>query len=348
MSVQGAGRIQESDSKLPTEAQGACRITIVVPSRDRPVLLGRALERIKTQSFENFEVIVVDDASGTDTRAAYPGIWAKLDSRFKRVELGTPGQPGIGPSAARNIAFAKAKGDIIAFCDDDDFWTSDTHLATVVEAFDADPELDLYIGNQTAVSHDGKVERSNWLPPLVELVRAKTRSQQSGYSLTVDELVRGGGFAQLNILSLRKSVVDAIDGFWTHVPYEGDRDFFWRAVDASRGIFFNPDIIAQHNVPDPKRQVNWSRKFNQAERWMISTMVSQHIAMSVKHEAIRLLCHTYEGDIQRRLSQHLSNEGKHALSLHYARRALAARVSLKWALYTMALKLGSFVRKKAA
>jgi glycosyltransferase involved in cell wall biosynthesis len=348
LSLHGTAQTPGNESESSLEQRRTCRVTIIVPTRDRPVLLSHALEHIRSQSFRAFEVIVVDDGSGSETRAAYPGIWSGLDERFKLIELGTPGQPGIGPSSARNVAIERAAGDILAFCDDDDFWTSDTHLQMLVEVFDADPEVDLYIGNQTAVGCDGKVERRDWLPALVELVRGKTRSHERGYRLSIDELVRGGGFAQLNILSLRKSTAQVINGFWTYAPYEGDRDFFWRAVDAARGVFFNPDIVAQHNVPDPKRQVNWSRRFTQADRWMISAMVSQHIAMSVKHDAIRSLCHTYEGDIQRRLSQHLSGEGKHALGLHYARRALAARVSLKWALYTMALNLRQLMWGRAA
>jgi glycosyltransferase involved in cell wall biosynthesis len=241
-----------------------------------------------------------------------------------------------------------ASGDIITFCDDDDFWTSDEHLAMLAEVFDAEPQVDLYIANQRAVSCQGTVERQDWLPALMAIVRARTRSHARGYRLTLEELVRGGGFAQLNILAVRKATAIAIGGFWTRISYEEDRDFFWRAAGAARAIFFNPDIIAQHNIPDPTRQDNLSRSFTRDERWMISALVSQHIAMQVDNPAVRTLCQTYEGDILRHLSQSLSGEGKHALGLLYARRALAARASLKWALYTMALSWRQLMRSRTA
>lgn len=306
------------------------------------------LARIRSQRFTAFEVIVIDDGSSTETRAGYADLQASLDSRFTFIELGSPDGAGVGPSVARNTGIQQARGSILAFCDDDDFWTSDDHLAMMAEVFDADPQVDLYIANQSAVSHDGVLERRDWLPALAGIVAGKTRSHARGYRLTLEELVRAGGFAQLNILAVSKSTAIAIGGFWTRTSYEEDRDFFWRAADVARAVFFNPESIAQHNVPDPARQNNLSRSFTQAERWLISVLVSQHIAMNVKSAAIRGLCLSYEGDILRRLSQLLSGEGKHVLGLHYARRALAARASLKWALYTMVLTWRQMLRRSAA
>lgn len=325
-----------------------CRISVIVPTRNRPALLARMLARIRSQTFTSFEVIVIDDGSDSETRATYAGLRETLDSRFTLIELGSPGAPGVGPSTARNTGIDAASGEIVTFCDDDDFWTSDDHLAAMAEVFGADQQVDMYIANQQAVSCDGKVEREHWLPALVEMTRNKPRSHARGYRISVDELVRGGGFAQLNILAVRKATAVAIGGFWTRTSYEEDRDFFWRAADAARTIFFNPDIVAQHNIPDPSRHNNLSRSFSQAERWLISALVSQHVAMSVSSATIRARCQSYEGDILRSLSQLLSGEGKHALGLQYARRALAARVSLKWALYTMALACRQLMRRSAA
>jgi glycosyltransferase involved in cell wall biosynthesis len=306
------------------------------------------LVRVRSQHFPAFEVIVVDDGSSAATRAAYPALWTTLDGRFKLIELGFAGAPGVGPSVARNTGIEAAAGDIVTFCDDDDFWTSDEHLGAMAEVFDADPQVDLYIANQSAVSCSGVVEQRDWLPQLAEMVRDKARSHSHGYRITLEELVRSGGFAQLNIVAVRKEMVNAIGGFWTRTTYEEDRDFFWRAADAARGVFFNPDLVAQHNVPDPSRQNNLSRSFTQAERWLISVLVSQHISMNVTSNTIRVLCQSYEGDILRHLSRYLSGNGQHTLGMQYARRALAARASLKWALYTMALACRQLMRRKAA
>jgi glycosyltransferase involved in cell wall biosynthesis len=305
------------------------------------------LASIQSQTLTDFEVIVVDDGSDAATRAAYPGLWASLDERFRLIELGAAGGVGVGPSVTRNLGMDSAAGPVLTFCDDDDFWTSNTHLSAMAEVFEQQADVDLYIANQTAVSPTGNVERASWLPALDALVRDRARNHARGYRIALDELVRAGGFAQLNTVALRNTTVEAIGGFWTRTSYEEDRDFFWRAADAARAVFFNPDVIAQHNVPDPLRQNNLSRSFTQPERWLLSALVSQHIAMTVHHDAIRTLCQEYEGDILRRLSRHWSGEGRHALGVQYARRALAARVSFKWAMYTAALATRQLLRSRA-
>jgi glycosyltransferase involved in cell wall biosynthesis len=347
--VQSAVRTQNTESGASGRRQeNSCHISIIVPTRNRPQLLARMLASVQSQTFTAYEVIVIDDASTNETRAGYAATWAALDSRFTLLSLGTTGASGVGPSVARNTGIAKATGTIVTFCDDDDFWTSDGHLAAMAAAFDADPRVDMYIANQRAVACSGAVEKSDWLPGLVEITRHRPRSAAGSCLVTPEDLVRGGGFAQLNILAVRKDIALGIGGFWTRTSYEEDRDFFWRAVDRARAIVFNPEVVAQHNVPDPSRQDNLSRSFSQAERWLISATVSQHIALSVTNAAVGALCLSYEGDILRHLSLHLSREGQHALGLQYARRALAARGSLKWALYTVTLMCRQLVSREAA
>lgn len=303
------------------------------------------LTRIQAQSFTSFEVIVVDDGSSDATRAAYPRMWAGLDERFKRIELGYADAPGLGPSVARNTGIGVAAGSIVTFCDDDDFWTDEEHLAMMAMVFDAHPDVDLYIANQSAVSAAGVVERRDWLPALMTLVDGAPRQHVHGYLLDVGQLVRAGGFAQLNIVAVSAALARSIGAFWPRTSYEEDRDFFWRATDTASAIFFNPAIVAQHNVPDPNREANLSRSFSQAERYILSALVSQHIVLSVRSPLIRTLCQDYEGDILRHLSHYLSKQGKHALAAHYARRALAARLSLKWALYTGVLMCRQWMRR---
>jgi glycosyltransferase involved in cell wall biosynthesis len=349
LSVEGAIRTPQTESGADgRRLEHSCRISIIVPTRNRPQLLARMLASVRAQAWSSYEVIVIDDASTPETRDCYSAIWDTLDSRFTLLSLGSPGAAGVGPSVARNTGIATARGAIVAFCDDDDFWTSTGHLAAMAAVFDAEPRVDMYIANQTAVSCTGTVERSDWLPGLIEIVRDRPRSAPNGYLVSPDDLVRCGGFAQLNILAIRRETALAIGGFWTRTSYEEDRDFFWRAVDRARAIFFNPEVVAQHNVPDPSRRDNLSRSFTQAERWLISALVSQHIALSVTNSAVRSLCLSYEGDILRHLSLSLSREGQHALGLQYARRALAARGSFKWALYTISLMCRQLLRRQAA
>ena len=314
-------------------------ISIIVPTRNRAHLLARALTSIQSQSFTDYEVWVVDDASEAATREAYGPLWAQLDSRFKLMSLGNPAHlKGVGPSASRNLGLAAASGSIIAFCDDDDFWLDDTHLTTLATVFASQPEVGMYIANQRAVSVDGVV-RSDWLPGLSERAAALPAAVGGGFVVTLDELVRCGGFAHLNMLSVRRSVVDHVRGFWESVSYEEDRDFFWRCADVCPFVVFNPAIVAQHNVPNPQLKVNASTTHSQRDRWLLAALVCQHIALSVQHQSIAKLALQLEGDLMRRLAQYAVHEAKPALALSWAQQALALRFSFKWAVYCVWLRV---------
>ena len=92
-------------------------VSVVVPSHNRVGLLKRTLQSILAQSLTDLEVIVVDDGSTDDTTVA-------ATAADPRVVVHRNRQP-VGVSAARNQGIAVARGDWIAFCDDDDLWAPD-------------------------------------------------------------------------------------------------------------------------------------------------------------------------------------------------------------------------------
>lgn len=87
--------------------------SVVIPTRNRATYLKKALDSVYAQSYQNFEIIVVNDGS-TDSTA---NIAEQYDTRLRYY-----GQPHQGVSAARNRGIAEAKGEIIAFLDDDDLF----------------------------------------------------------------------------------------------------------------------------------------------------------------------------------------------------------------------------------
>ena len=100
--------------------------SIIVPVHNRQHLLGRALWSIQAQTFQNFEVIVVDDGSIDDPATVVTEL---DDNRFCIVR-----QVNAGAAAARNNGAGRARGEYLAFLDSDDEalpgW-----LATVMEGF---------------------------------------------------------------------------------------------------------------------------------------------------------------------------------------------------------------------
>lgn len=91
-------------------------ISIIVPVYNVEPYLKKCLDSIIGQTYINFEVIIVDDAS-TDASGELCDTYALFDSRLKVDHL----TKNLGLSAARNVGIRKAKGEYITFIDSDDY-----------------------------------------------------------------------------------------------------------------------------------------------------------------------------------------------------------------------------------
>lgn len=91
------------------------QISVIIPTYNRRKILSECLGELEGQSFskEEFEVIVVDDASRDRTYELVGSFGHRLNIRYFRQEKNR------GPAAARNVGIKEAKGEIIAFLDDD-------------------------------------------------------------------------------------------------------------------------------------------------------------------------------------------------------------------------------------
>lgn len=102
--------------------------SIVIPTYNRPDLLGRAIESVINQSFKNFEIIIVNDGSSVGLNE-YANI-KKHYSEHKNVVF--IDKKNEGPSIARNTGIQNSKGEFICFLDDDDYYL-ENHLAELYE-----------------------------------------------------------------------------------------------------------------------------------------------------------------------------------------------------------------------
>ena len=93
-------------------------ISVVIPTRNRAQLLRLAVASALSQSLKIQEVIVVDDASDDDTDAV---VLSFNDARIRHIRNDFP----LGAGACRNVGIEAARGDMVAFLDDDDIWFTD-------------------------------------------------------------------------------------------------------------------------------------------------------------------------------------------------------------------------------
>lgn len=110
--------------------------SVVIPLYNKEISIKSTIESVLNQTFDNFELIVVDDGS-TDSS---PDLVAAIkDDRIKLIH-----QDNQGVSAARNRGIKESQYDWVTFLDADDLWERN-HLAEIVKMMDVFPNEKLYV-----------------------------------------------------------------------------------------------------------------------------------------------------------------------------------------------------------
>lgn len=92
-----------------------CLISVIVPVYNSERTLNRCINSILSQTFPDFELIIVDDGS-TDSSGKISDDYAKIDNRIKVFH-----KKNGGVSSARNLGLEHVKGKWVTFCDSDDY-----------------------------------------------------------------------------------------------------------------------------------------------------------------------------------------------------------------------------------
>lgn len=95
--------------------EGLPTFTIVIPTKNRPELLKRAIESCLKQTYTNYEVLVVIDGEDPETEMEMQ----TYSEKYEQIRF-IKNKRSLGGSGARNIGVKNAKGIYIAFLDDDD------------------------------------------------------------------------------------------------------------------------------------------------------------------------------------------------------------------------------------
>lgn len=115
----------------------APKVSVIIPAYNQAHYVSEAVESVLTQTFPNFEVVIVNDGSTDETPQILAGI---QDPRVKVIW-----QPNAGLSAARNTGIRNSSAPLITLLDSDDFFLPDK-LAVLVEYLENHPEIGMVSG----------------------------------------------------------------------------------------------------------------------------------------------------------------------------------------------------------
>jgi glycosyltransferase involved in cell wall biosynthesis len=213
-----------NDAPVASARSTTPAVSVVIPTHNRADLLEQAIASVLRQSYQNFEIIVVDDGSTDDTRARVDA----LDDRRVRYVY----QRNQGLAAARNTGIRASRADYIALLDDDDVWLSDK-LRKQMTVMQAQERVDVVHCDFRFVDLAG-----NRLP--IEYRRPASRG--SLYEdLMFGNVITGSGSAVL----IRSSCFDHVGLFDEKLRAREDQDL-WRRLALAQHRFLCLDDVLLH------------------------------------------------------------------------------------------------------
>jgi glycosyltransferase involved in cell wall biosynthesis len=321
--------------------------SIIIPSRNRPELLRKAVDSVLGQSFSDFELILVNDGSDEEHAEKIEAISELAPEKIKIINLRQYPR-GHGQSYAINSGAWLASGRYLTFLDDDDFWTTSNHLEMAHNAITrSNTEVDIYFANQ--IAHDEATGNDSplWLYPLVDRLKERGKLiDQDCYNVTKEELMSCPGFAHLNVSIVRRDVYAQINGMDEDIRYECDLDFYFRVVDAAENILFSKNIVAQHRVPDKSKSDNMSTAINTFQKtnyrlYLLNKIITSSNNAHIIYNAKRRMTYSLKNS-----TAAAAEQDNFRLAFYYARQAFATKPSFKWGAYCLYLASRSLGQQK--
>lgn len=118
-------------------------VTVIIPTFNPGNWFHDSLNGVLNQTYENFEVIVIDDGSQFDISQRFPVL--VMDKRVRLLQM----TKNLGGGRARNFGLRHARGNFIAFCDSDDIWPSDKLMK----------QINYMMANQYSITHTDLIRK---------------------------------------------------------------------------------------------------------------------------------------------------------------------------------------------
>ena len=249
------------------------RVSVITPVRDGESFLGEAIGSVLSQTFGDFEYIVVDDAS-TDRTPDIIGRFARMDPRLVPCRNAS----SLRHSGSLNRALALARGEFVAILDADDIAMPE-RLERQVAYLDAHPEVGAVGAQVVLVDAGGNRLQEMDFPTTPALARWR---------------ILYGTPLLHSAATMRRALVEQVGGYSVHHRYATDFELFSRLVEVTRLANLPEFLVAYRRNPGQISAVSWRPQLGEVVL-LIHAMLAGRLGLRVGLDGIALLFRAVRG-----------------------------------------------------
>lgn len=217
------------------------RVSVVIPTYNRAHCIARAVDSVLRQTYEDFEVIVVDDGSKDNTAK----ILAGYGDRIRAIQ-----QPNQGVSRTRNNGIALARGEFIAFLDSDDEWLPNK-LERQVGFLDQHLEIAFVACLGDCYEADGSFNNSDEHCPPEYAAYQQSDSYQQFLTFLYSPFPQN-----MSRYMFRQDALREVGGFNQTINGSEDWELFLRLLKQGRAFGFVPERLVTYHLSDDGISLN--------------------------------------------------------------------------------------------
>lgn len=209
-------------------------VSVLIATRNRPEDLVYCLPTVLAQDYPHYEVLVLDQSSNDDSEQAVRrrlGMPAHL--RYLRTDA-------VGKSRAVNRLMEEARGEILAFTDDDTVTPPDW-LAKIVRSFQQRPEASILFGQVHYCEETLQQDKTLIATPCLYFEERRWLKHGEIFGM-------GANMAMRRAVAERGLRLDALLGPGMPLPAAEEGDFIYRVQRAGFQILLDPDVVLIHRA----------------------------------------------------------------------------------------------------
>ena len=251
-------------------------VSVIITTYERESSLANAIGSVLSQSYENFELIIVDDGSSVDVNKILSSTKSKKIRYLKH-------KYNLGLSSSRNTGIQASKGKYVAFLDDDDKWKADK-LEKQVKIFKDTNFSSIGLVSCWADQYDkrGKFQKTN----------------QVSYSGAIKPFVNSGRFKTVpSSILIKRSLLERIRGFDERLKSHIDFDLWMKLAEINAKCYFvqlplvNNYSNQENRLTSPNQKrlestFNFINKWNPSWRRWFSHKPAQKLSWTISRKVL--------------------------------------------------------------